>query len=178
MPAVKTEEGFQGFRKRRYRSLGQLWKDLTFPLRDRGRVRKAMRGNLISLAFKERLVMAVTAVNGCRYCSYFHAKEALKAKVPQEEIDMLLSGSVDGCPREEAVALLYAQHWAESDGDPDSEVVQRLLETYGSEKAEAIDVVLRMIRMGNLVGNTWDYFLYCVKTRATGKALIPVDEGR
>ena len=31
---------------------------------------------------------------------------------------------------------------------------------YGEEKAAAIHIVLRMIRMGNLMGNTADYILY------------------
>ena len=33
-------------------------------------------------------------------------------------------------------------------------------ETYGPQKAEAIETVLRIIRMGNLAGNTGDYLLY------------------
>jgi hypothetical protein len=35
-----------------------------------------------------------------------------------------------------------------------------LQETYGAENAEAIETVLRLIRMGNLGGNTLDYWLY------------------
>ena len=59
-------------------------------------------------------MLAVTAVEGCRYCSYFHAKQALKSEVTPEEISRLLSGDVDNCPEEEAMAVIYAQHWAES----------------------------------------------------------------
>ena len=72
---------------------------------------------------------------------------------------MLLVGSVDNCPEEEVVALLYAQHWADSDAKPDTEATRRLEQVYGVEKAKAIDLVLRMIRNGNLTGNTWDRFL-------------------
>jgi predicted chitinase len=35
-----------------------------------------------------------------------------------------------------------------------------LAQTYGAERAEAIETVLRMIRMGNLLGNSGDYWLY------------------
>lgn len=105
-------------------------------------------------------MMAVSAVYRCRYCCYVHTKEALKAGVCQEEIESLLSGSVNDCPQEEAVALLYAQHWAESGADPAPEATQRLIETYGDDKTEAINLTLRMIKLGNLMGNTWDYFLY------------------
>ena len=107
-------------------------------------------------------MLAVTAVDGCRYCSYFHAKQALKGGVTQEEISQLLSGDVDGCPEEEALAVIYAQHWAESNAHPDPDAVLKLQETYGVGKAEAIHLVLRMIRLGNLAGNSLDYLLYRV----------------
>ena len=116
----------------------------------------------MSPAFRERLMLAVTAVDDCRYCSYFHAKQALKSGVTQEEIGQLLSGDVDGCPEEENLAVIYAQHWAESDARPDPEAVRKLQQTYGVEKTEAIHLMLRMIRLGNLLGNSWDYLLYRV----------------
>ncbi|MFW6136286.1 MAG: hypothetical protein ACOC7N_05650 [Chloroflexota bacterium] len=68
----------------------------------------------------------------------------------------------DGSPADEVPALLYAQHWAEADGQPDPEVRQRVHQRYGEEQLESIEIVLRMIRMGNLLGNTVDYLLYRV----------------
>jgi len=105
-------------------------------------------------------MLAVTAVEGCRYCSYFHAKQALKSGISSEEINQLLSGDVDSCPEEEAVAVIYAQHWAESNAHPAPEAILKLQQTYGVEKAEAIHLMLQMIRLGNLLGNSWDYLLY------------------
>ncbi len=107
-------------------------------------------------------MLAVTAVNDCRYCSHFHTKQALKSGLSQEEIDLLLSGNIANCPEDEYVALIYAQYWAETNANPDSDAVNKLKEVYSDEKAEAIELILRMIRMGNLMGNTWDYFLYRV----------------
>ena len=113
-------------------------------------------------------MLAVTAVNGCRYCSYFHAKEALKAGLAEEELRQLLVGLVDDAPAEELQALLYAQHWAETDGQPDPTAQQQLVQTYGLDRAEAIETVLRMIRIGNLLGNTGDYWLYRLSRGAFG----------
>jgi len=107
-------------------------------------------------------MLAVTAVDGCRYCSYFHARQALKSGVTSREISQLLSGDVNGCPEEEAVAVIYAQHWAESDAHPDPEAVWKLQQIYGAERTEEINLLLRMIRLGNLLGNSWDYLLYCI----------------
>jgi AhpD family alkylhydroperoxidase len=105
-------------------------------------------------------MLAVTAVNGCRYCSYFHTKQALKSGITAAEISSLLSGDVANCPQDEAVAVVYAQHWAESNTHPEPEAVQILQQTYGRQKTEAIHLILRMIRMANLLGNSWDYLIY------------------
>ena len=148
------------FNRRFYHNMGDLWRDVRFPLQNRAQIRQAMQGDLVSFPFRERLMLAVTAVNGCRYCSYYHTQEALKAGLPEGELQKLLVGVVDDAPAEELPALLYAQHWAETDGEPQPAIRRKLVETYGPERAEAIETVLRMIRMGNLFGNTGDYWLY------------------
>jgi len=148
------------FRRRIYHNFEQFYRDFSFIMRNRKLMHKAMKSDLIPPPFRERLMLAVTIVNGCRYCSYYHAKQALTSGLTREEIKMLLNGIVEGCPKEEAVAIFYAQHWAETGANPDLQAKIRLIETYGEEKAEAIELVLRMIRMGNLIGNTFDYFLY------------------
>jgi AhpD family alkylhydroperoxidase len=148
------------FKRRIYRSPTQLIADFWAVTSRRREIRTLMRGKVIDLAFRERLMLAVTQVNGCRYCSYGHARLALTAGISQEEIEALGQGMFAGSPSEEVPALLYAQHWAEADGEPDQAARQRLVEQYGEEAATGIELVLRMIRMGNLLGNTWDYVLY------------------
>ncbi len=150
------------FKKRRYKNPKDMFVDLWFPVRNGSRLSEISRRKLVSRAFRERLMLAVTAVNGCRYCSWFHTRQGLKNGLTAEEIRYLLAGDVANCPPEEAVGVVYAQHWAESDTHPDSEAVQRLEQAYGPQKAEAIHLTLRMIRMANLLGNSWDYLIYRV----------------
>jgi len=108
-------------------------------------------------------MMVVTEVNGCRYCRYYHAKEALKSGISEEALAELLEGKIPAdSPPEEYAALAYAQHWAEQNAQPDPDAVERLTATYGKEKADAIHLVLRMIRMGNLSGNLLDFLLFKV----------------
>ncbi len=145
--------------KRIYKSPAEFISDQIFLLKKSGRIWSLMRKKILSKAFRERLMLAVISVYGCRYCTWAHTREALKSGVKREEIVQLLQGSVDGCPEEEAVAVMYAQHWADCDAKPDHAAIDRLVKTYGLEKAEAIDLELRMIRVGNLTGNTWDAFL-------------------
>ena len=154
-----------GFEKTRYaRRLYtrpvDLIRDLWGLVRATADVGRAMRGETISPAFRERLMLAVSAVNGCRYCSFAHARQALAAGVSPEEIERLTGGEFEGCPSRELPALLYAQHWAETDGHPEPATRDRVVALYGGEEARAIELALRVIRMGNLGGNTFDHVLY------------------
>jgi AhpD family alkylhydroperoxidase len=147
------------FRRRIYGGLGEMWADVRAIMGRRDLLRSTMRGE-IDPAFRERLMLTVTAVNGCRYCSYAHARQALTEGLSEEEIEALAENSFEGSPADEVPALLYAQHWAEADGEPDPDVRARVEERYGEETVERIDVILRMIRVGNLMGNTFDYVLH------------------
>ncbi len=148
------------FKKRYYNNLTLFWNDFRYPIQNRDKMKLAMAGDLVSPAFRERLMLAVTAVNGCRYCSYFHAKEALKTGLPEAEIRAMQDGILENAPTDELPALLYAQHWAGSNAQPDPDIRQKLIETYGIQRTEAIDAILNTIRIGNLLGNTTDYWLY------------------
>lgn len=151
------------FNRRFYKNPLTLWRDMRYIFSRRHLIKKAMGGELVSKAFRERLMVTVTEVNGCRYCRYFHASEALKAGVSQAELESFLAGSIpEDTPSEECLALSYAQHWAENDAQPDPAFAEKLRATYGEETAEAIHFILRMIRVGNLSGNLLDYLLFRV----------------
>ena len=147
-------------KKRVYESQSEFFADLWFILRNTKLLMKIHLRGLLPAIFRERLMVAAAAVYGCRFCSWIHAREALRSGLDQEEIAALLSSTMESCPEEYAIAVLYAQHWAESNANPDPEAVKRLEEAYGSEKAELVNVVLRPIRLIHSVENSWAYFLY------------------
>lgn len=150
------------FKRRIYGGPGAVLGDLRALLARRHALRASMRGEHLDAAFRERLMLVVTGVNRCRYCSYVHAREALSEGIPPEQIEALATGTFEGCPPHEVPALLYAQHWTETDGVPNPQVRERVLQRYGEERLESIETVLRMMRMANLLGNTVDYLLYRV----------------
>lgn len=120
----------------------------------------AMWGSSISATFRQRLMLAVTSVNGCRYCTYLHTREALRAGLSQDEISALLKGTFDHAPEHETKAILYAQHWADNNGKPDAQVRATIYESYGEKNTEVIEMALLLIRIGNLAGNSLDYLLF------------------
>lgn len=147
------------FTKRFYSNPLDLLQDVAYILTHAPRARALRRGN-ITPAFRERLMLAVTAVNACRYCAYLHARLALTTGLARAEIEQILSGVVENAPAHERVALAYAQHWAETNARPEDAARATLVATYGEDTARAIELVLQMIRVGNLMGNTFDYILY------------------
>ncbi len=107
---------------------------------------------LFNKKFKERIMLAVTEVNGCELCSYVHTKIALGSGMNQSEIKELLNGSKDDVPANELVGVLFGEHYAFSHESPDKEAIERLIEEYGMEKAKIICAVLGMITLTNSMG--------------------------
>jgi AhpD family alkylhydroperoxidase len=156
-----------GFEKRFY-TPRTLLHDLRDILAHMGEFRDTVRSRRVSRAFAEKIMMAVTAVNGCRYCAWFHTKLALQEGVPPEEIQQILGKEVDDFTEDEAVALAFAQHWAEMAGHPDPEAERRFRDYYGPQISADILNWMRMINTGNLLGNTWDAILWRLGIRRAG----------
>ncbi len=143
-----------------YRGFRPNLHDLRVILARRTLIRSALRDEHLDAAVCERLMLVVTGVDGCRYCSSVHARQALQVGIPLEQTDPLGAAMFDDSPTNEVPALLYAQHWAEADGNPDPDIRRRIRHRYGQERLASIDAVLFMIRVGNLLGNTIDQFFH------------------
>ncbi len=148
------------FTKRLYPNLKELLSDLGYVFKRRKRMKALMTGDVIDAQFRERLMMAVTEVNGCRYCSYFHTQQALATGISSEELAEIGARSFESSPEEQRPALLYAQHWAESNAHPDPDAYACVQAAYAPEELELIELGLRTIRIGNLMGNLADYLLF------------------
>lgn len=148
------------FNRRTYQKLSFFITDVKAILAQRKQIKTVQGNPLIDSAFRERLMLVVTEVNGCRYCSYAHAKLALTEGINKDELKALQDGGMGESPTEQIDALLYAQHWAEMKGKTDLEARKRIVEKYGEETTQAIEVILQTIQIGNLFGNTFDYALF------------------
>jgi len=122
-------------------------------------LRAASRDGRVGRAFAERIMLAVTQVNGCRYCSFGHARMALRAGVHESEVRRLAEGDFTHVPQDQLTAVIFAQHWAETGGKPDPAAWHRVVDEYGSARALDVVAYIRMIMVGNLLGNTFDAFL-------------------
>lgn len=128
-------------------------------------IRKARKNHEISKEFEKRIMLAVTQVNGCSLCSYFHTKEALNMGMEKEQIRKILEGDIGSVPEEETEALIFAQHYADTIGNYDQKASERITTIYGAERANSILAYIRAIMVGNAQGNIFGAF----KARLTGK---------
>ena len=146
--------------KRRFYTPRTFFHDLREVLSGLPSFSDTARSGRVSRAFAEKIMLAVTQVNGCRYCAFGHTRMALKEGVSPEEIERIMAAELGGFPEEEAIALAFAQHWAETAGRPDPEAERRFREHYGPTVTGDILNWMRMIQMGNLMGNTLDAVRY------------------
>jgi AhpD family alkylhydroperoxidase len=138
-----------------------------------GSMSKSRKCHELDSEFIERIMLAVTEVNGCEVCSYAHTKMALEQGFSQEEIQLLLSGDTSKVPAEEGSAIMFAQHYADSRGRPSPESWLRLSEVYGDSKAKGILGAIRIITMGNAFGIPYS----ALRSRIKGKPIARSSPG-
>lgn len=97
-------------------------------------------------------MLAVTEVNGCELCSYVHTKISLSSGMKSSEIKEILNGIKDDIPEDELVGVLFGEYYATSHELPEKDMVHRLIEEYGREKAKIICAILGMITLTNSMG--------------------------
>jgi AhpD family alkylhydroperoxidase len=136
-----------------------LFRDLGFLISRAPALVGAMRNPDIGRVFMGKIMMVVTAVNGCTYCTWFHARQAVTSGMSDNEIrDMFDLQFEASATEQELPGLLFAQHYAETNRNPEPEMTARLDEFYGEKTARDIMLLIRVIFFGNLLGNTFDAF--------------------
>lgn len=154
-------------------SPGLFFNDTGFLISRIPQIISALRNKQISKAFIEKIMTVTTAVNGCTYCTWFHAKQALASGISEEEVKNMLNLQFQADASDfETLALLYAQHFAETDRQPEEDMTQKFKEFYGEKTAGHIYLFIRLINFGNLYGNTWDAVLSRLKGNPAEKSPV------
>ena len=149
---------------------------------------KARKHNQMDHQFIERIMLAVTEVNGCDICSYAHTKMALESGMSNEEIQNMLAGEIIDVPKQQVQAIMFAQHYAESRGKPSTKSWDQIVDNYGEALALGILGSIRVIMMGNVLGIPWNSFfkrfkgkpdqrssiVYELKVMTVGSIFIPI----
>ena len=133
---------------------------------------RAKKNGEMTSKFIERIMLAVTEVNECAICSYAHTRRALETGMTSEEIQGMLTGILDHVPDEEVAGVMFAQHYADTRGNPTHDSWQRIVEIYGTSRAMGILGAIRTIMMGNTYGIAFSSFFNRFRGRADPRSSI------
>jgi AhpD family alkylhydroperoxidase len=113
-----------------------------------------------SRALREKVMLGVTSVNDCRWCSWLHSGIALKHGVDLDELRSLLDrGTFGEVDKHEATAVLFAQHFAETLRKPTPAARLALARQFTPWQRMEIMAWIHFIYFANLSGNSADAWL-------------------
>ena len=153
--------------KARIFTTSTFYKHLKISFANFSDLRKSRKTGNVNKAFSEKIMLAVTQVNGCRYCNYMHTKNAIDAGTSEAEINAMLNGELGEIGNDESLALMFAQHYADTDGTPDKKTYENFVQHYGEQKAADILSNIRVIMAANIHGIAVD----ALHSRLKGKKM-------
>jgi AhpD family alkylhydroperoxidase len=113
-----------------------------------------------SRSLREKVIIGVTSVNDCRWCSWLHTGIALRQGVNLDELQSLLdSGTFGTVTDREATAILFAQHFADTLRHPTPEARAALAKQFTLYQRLEIMSWIHFIFFANLCGNSADAWL-------------------
>lgn len=149
-----------------------FYKSIVLTVRSVKYLKQNKEKELISPQFKERIMLAVTEVNGCEACSYAHTNFALETGMNKEEISAILSGELENSPKNELIGILFAQHYTDNNGKATKESWQRLTDEYGEKSAMIILSLTRMMNTANIYGIAFSAIKDRLKGKPSGKTSL------
>ncbi len=121
------------------------------------RVAGTSLGYPISGPLRERVMLAVTAVNRCTYCRVAHTAFARSEGLADGEIFDILAGLDPAEDLGESAALAYVRDLARRGfTSRDESLWEDLSRYFTAEQCAAIDSSARVINVANRFGNTFD----------------------
>lgn len=126
--------------------------------------------------FREELMLAVSKLNGCRFCSWGHHEWAAIAGVPDEELAKLEQLEAAGFNRRKWLAISYVRALVNGDFKRVPPELRRAMQhKYSRREIREIELIARIMDIGNRSSNTFDAMLSRLKGVAAKDSRI-IDE--
>lgn len=120
---------------------------------------RALTKPRLPASLREEVMLAVTSVNDCRYCSWVHTGLALENGVDMDDLDLLLGKSLDNVEERAAVAILFGKHFADTVRQPSAQARAKLAAHFSPAEQREIMAYIHAIYFANLTGNSADAIL-------------------
>ncbi|TJY63110.1 carboxymuconolactone decarboxylase family protein [Sinimarinibacterium sp. CAU 1509] len=120
-----------------------------------------------SRVLREQVMLAVTMVNDCRYCSWVHTGLALNNGVDLDALQNLWASELPGeIDSPAAVAILFAKHFADTRRCPERPARTALKQHYTGWQRLEIMAYIHAIYFANLSGNSGDAWIARLQGRS------------
>ena len=120
----------------------------------------------IEAGFREELMLAVSKLNDCKYCTWGHHEWAHAAGISEDELDHIEHGDPEGIDRAKWVAISYVVALISLDkSNVPSELTQEMRANYSAREIKEIELIAKIMDVSNRAANTWD----ALQSRLNGK---------
>ena len=125
------------------------------------RVLPTLWGERLSNAERERLMLAVSSENRCRYCQAAHSRFGRAAGLSADEVGTLLEGGdPEQLTERERLAVSYVRDLAgRGFASEDPALRDALRDQLGAKRLGTIDATARVMNFANRFGNSFDALL-------------------
>ena len=114
--------------------------------------------------FREELMLAVSRLNGCRFCSWGHHEWAQISGVPDEELARLEQLDPTGFNRRKWIAISYVRALVKEDFERVQPELRRAMQhKYSPAEIRQIELIAKVMDLGNRSSNTFDAMLSRLK---------------
>lgn len=114
----------------------------------------------IDPGFREELMVAVSRLNDCRYCSWGHHEWAHMIGVPDDELAHIEQMDPSGFDRRKWVAISYVRALVSVDfGTVEKELMNEMKLNYSPREIREIELIAKVMDIANRGSNTWDAML-------------------
>ena len=118
----------------------------------------------IEAGFREELMLAVSKLNDCKYCSWGHHEWAHAAGVSEDELDHIEHGDSEGIERAKWVAISYVVALVQSDfKEVPPELREEMVANYTEHEIEEVELVAKIMDLANRAANTFDAMMSRMK---------------
>lgn len=154
--AKKPEGGFGGFRKRTISTV-QFVSSLSALAPQWSNVYRIWMKRDMDPALREELMLTVSELNQCKYCTWAHHEWANLEGVSDAELASLENLNAQEFDRRKWLAISYVRALVSANFGPvDAKLQKEVDATYSPQDIQNIQVVTKVMDLGNRTGNTWD----------------------
>ena len=155
----KPKSAFGGYRKRTM-TARQLVGGMASLVPETGTLYQVWLKHDIDPGFREELMLAVSKLNDCRYCTWGHHEWAHMLGVPDEELAHVEQMDPKGFDRKKWTAISYVRALVSADFGPVDDKLQGEMEArYSAREIKEIKMIAKVMDIGNRGANTWDAML-------------------